>query len=101
MEYVYASLLLHSAKKQISEENVSKVLEAAGVKAESGRVKALIASLKEVNIEEAIKKAAFAPTAVPVQPTQATVQQKAEKKPEEAEEKAEEAAAEGLGSLFG
>ena len=32
MEYVYAALLLHNAGKDVNEENVTKLLKAAGVK---------------------------------------------------------------------
>lgn len=100
MEYVYAAMLLHSAKQEINESNVKKVLEAAGVSADESRVRALVASLKDVNIDEAISKAAFAS---PVQATttgSTQVEQKKEQKPEESK-KTEEEAAEGLGSLFG
>jgi len=64
MEYVYAAMLLHKAGKEITEENVAKVLEAAGVETDMARAKALVAALEEVDIEEAIKTAA--PTAVAV-----------------------------------
>jgi len=63
MEYVYASLLLYHAGKEINEESVKKILEAAGIQVDDVRVKALVAALKEVNIEEAIKTAAL-PVAV-------------------------------------
>ena len=99
MEYVYAAMLLHSAKQEISEAHVKKVLEAAGVKSDDARVKALVASLKEVNIDEAIQKAAV--TAAPVAAAQAQgapAQAKAEKKEEK---KAEEEASAGLAGLFG
>ena len=100
MEYVYAAMLLHSAKKEVSEAHVKKVLEAAGVTADDSRVKALVASLKDVNIEEAISKAAVAaPVAAPVAAGGAH-EAKKEAKPEE-NKKTEEEAAEGLGSLFG
>ena len=103
MEYVYASLLLHDAKKELSEKSVTQVLEAAGVKVDSSRVKALLASLKDVNIDEAIKKASAAPVAAAAPAPQGGEKQegKKEEKSAEEEEKAEEAAAEGLGSLFG
>ena len=98
MEYVYTALLLHAAKQEVNEHNVTKTLEAAGVKADAARVKALIASLKDVNIEEAIKKAsvpvaAAAPAAAP-----AAAAKKEEKKEEG---KTEEEAAQGLAGLFG
>ncbi len=103
MEYVYAAMLLHSAGKEVKEDAVKKVLKAAEVDADSARVKALVASLKEVNIDEAIEKAAAAPAAAApaaAAPAEAGAQAKEEKKEEDAG-KTEEEAAEGLGSLFG
>ena len=63
MEYVYAAMLLHAAKKEINEENVTKVLSAPGVQVNEARVKALIAALEGVNIDEVVSKAAM-PVAV-------------------------------------
>ena len=103
MEYVYASMLLHSAGQDINEANVKKVLDAAGVKVDDGRVKALIASLKDVNIEDAIKSAAV-PVAAAAPVAGGAAPAAEEKKEEESEEdkgKAEESAAAGLGALFG
>ena len=101
MEYVYSAMLLHSAKQEISEDKVSSVLKAAGITADSARVKALVASLKDVNIDEAIKQAAVAQVvAAPAVGVVAHAEAKAEHK-EEDSAKAAEAAAEGLGSLFG
>jgi len=71
MEYVYAALLLHSAGKEITEDNVKAVLEAAGVKVDEARVKALVAALEGVNIDEAIQKAAI-PMAVGSSPISST-----------------------------
>jgi large subunit ribosomal protein L12 len=96
MEYIYAALLLHKAGKDVNEAHVKKVLEAAGVQAEDGRVKALLAALDGVNIDEAIKSAA--PMAVAAAPAAAPA---AAHKEEKKEEKKEEDAAAGLGSLFG
>jgi len=59
MEYVYAALLLHAAGKEITEESIKGVLQAAGVEADDARVKALVAALEGVNIEEVIEKAAM------------------------------------------
>lgn len=98
MEYVYAAMLLHSAKHEISEKSLSQVLQAAGVKAEETKLKAMVASLKEVSIDEAIKSAAI-PTAAPVSAGAPAAEAKQEKKEDTA--KSEEAAAEGLGALFG
>jgi len=106
MEYVYAAMLLHKAGKEINEENLTQVLKAAGINADGARMKALVASLAEVNIEEAIKSAPTmmaTPAAAPA-PTApaAEAKPKEEKKKKEEEEKAkEEAALEGLGALFG
>lgn len=107
MEYVYATLLLHYAKQPISEENIVKVLQAAGVSADEIKVKALVAAIKDVNIDEAIKTAAFAPAApaaAPAAQPQAAPAAGAEKKEEKAEkkeEKSEEETIGGLASLFG
>ncbi len=107
MEYVYAAMLLHKAGKEINEKSVSNVLTAAGIKVDAVRVKALIASLSEVNIDEAIKAAPTMMAAAPAAP--AVAAPAAEQKPKEEdkkkkveEEKAkEDAALEGLGALFG
>ena len=103
MEYVYAAMLLHKAGKEINEKSMSKLLTAAGVKADTVRVKALVASLAEVDIDEAIKTAPAMMTAAPVAAAPAKEEKPAEKekKDEEEESKKEEAAMEGLGSLFG
>ncbi|MBU1120966.1 MAG: 50S ribosomal protein P1 [archaeon] len=100
MEYVYSAMLLHAAKKPIDEKSVTSVMEAAGIKPDSGRVKALVASLKDVNIEEAIKSASVAPVAAAPAQT-AGGEAKKEEKSEEEEKKTEEEAAAGLGALFG
>jgi large subunit ribosomal protein L12 len=98
MKYMYAALLLHSAAQPIDEANVKKVLTAAGVKPEEARVKALVAALSEVKIDEALKAAQAAPVAVAA--PAAAPAKKEEKKPEEEKKKEEEALA-GLGALFG
>ena len=64
MEYIYAALLLHKAGKPIKEESVKAVLTAAGIAVDDARIKALVAALDGVNIEEAISKAVAAPVAV-------------------------------------
>lgn len=101
MEIVYAALLLHSIGKKIDETGVKKVMEAAGAKADAAQVKALVANLKDVNIDEAVKGASVVQAAAaPVAEGEAKEEKKEGKKEEKAEEKAEEAAA-GLGALFG
>jgi len=102
MEYVYAAMLLHKAGKEINEKNVSEVLTVAGVKADSVRVKALVASLAEVDIDEAIKTAPAMMAAAPAPAAAASAkEEKPAEEEEEDESKKEEAAMEGLGSLFG
>lgn len=103
MEMVYAALMLHSLKKPVDEKGIKKVVEAAGGEADAARVKALVGSLKDVNIDEAIKQTAVA--ASPAAPAAEEGKKQAEEKkeeesPEEQEKKAEEAAG-GLSSLFG
>ena len=102
MEYVYSALLLHSAKKEVNEANVNAVLKAAGVQADSGRVKALVAALEGADIAAAIKNASAAPVAMAAAPAGGApaAAKKEEEKPEEKGVSEEEAAA-GLGALFG
>ena len=106
MENVYAAMLLHKAGKAINEESLATVLTAAGVTADPIQIKALVASLSEVNIDEALKAAPTMMSAAPVaaapaeqKPAAAPPEDK--KKKEEEEKKKEEAALEGLGALFG
>jgi large subunit ribosomal protein L12 len=105
MENIYTAMLLHKAGKEINEASVTKVLEAAGVTVDPIQVKALVASLSEVNIDEAIKAAPAMMAAAPVaaegekKPSAAAPEDK--KKKAEEEKAKEEAALEGLGALFG
>ncbi len=104
MEYIYAAMLLHKAGKEISEAAVKSVLTAAGVSVDAARVKALVAALEGVNIEEAIKKASIAtPVAMVAAPAESKTEEKKEdkKKHEEDQKKADDSAAAGLGALFG
>ena len=99
MEYIYSAMILHSAGKEITEDAVSKILTAAGVKPDTARVKALTASLDGVDIAEAMKTAVATPVAAAA-PSAAPAA--AAKKEEKEEEKvSEEEAAAGLGALFG
>ena len=104
MEYVYAAMLLHKAGQKVDEHNVKHVLEAAHVKVDDARVKALVAALEGVNIDEAIEKAAIAQVAMaaPAASGEHKHEAKADHAKKAAEEKkSEEAAAAGLGALFG
>jgi large subunit ribosomal protein L12 len=105
MEYVYAAMLLHKAGKDITEDNVTAVVEAAGLEADESQVKALVAALEGVDIEESIANAVVsAPASAPADTTaggEEAPAEEAEEEDEEDEEAAEEEAAAGLGSLFG
>ena len=101
MEYIYAAMILHSAEKDINEENVKGIIEAAGIDADDARVKALIAALEDVDIEEAIETAAVASAAPAAAAPAAADAAEEEEEEEEEEEASEEEAAAGLGALFG
>ncbi|MBS3132987.1 50S ribosomal protein P1 [Candidatus Woesearchaeota archaeon] len=104
MEYVYAAMLLHKAGQKVEEASLGKVLEAAGVKADPARTKALVAVLEGVDIDKAIKDASQVQVAAA--PAAAAGPSEAEKKAEEAKnaeeaKKGEQQAAAGLSALFG
>lgn len=102
MEYVYAALMLHKLKKEINEANISSIIKASGTEANEAKVKALVASLADVNIEEAIKAAPVAVAAAPAAAGGAGEAKKEGKKEAETPSaKSEEQAMEGLSSLFG
>ena len=98
MDLIYSALLLHSAKQPIDENNLTKVLQAAGISPDATKVKALLAALETVNIDDAIAKAAMPVAAAPV--AEAKEEKKEEKKEEDAEKRSEQAV-EGLAGLFG
>ena len=100
MEYVYAALLLHKLKQNITEDSVKNVVQAAGVTPDDVRVKALVAALSEVQIDEALKAAPVAVAAAAPVAAAPAAGGGAEAPPKE-EEKKEEEALEGLSSLFG
>jgi len=113
MEYVYAALTLNESGEEINEENITAVLEAAGVDVEESRVKALVAALEDVDIEEAVETAAAAPAPAAggaaggeVETTdegddEADEAEEADEGDADEEEEDEEASGEGLGNLFG
>ena len=111
MEYVYAALILNEAGEALTEDNITGVLEAAGVDVEESRVKALVAALEDVDIEEAIDTAAAAPAAGGAaggaadddddEGDEAADEAEEEEAAEEEEDEDEEASGEGLGELFG
>jgi len=101
MEYVYAALMLHKLKKEITEENVTSIVKASGAELNEAKVKSLVASLADVNIEDAIKAAPVVAAAAPAAAPTEGAEEKKEAKSEPPSEKQEEAAMEGLSSLFG
>jgi large subunit ribosomal protein L12 len=82
MEYIYAAMLLHKAGKEINEANLTQVMTSAGINVDAVRVKALVASLAEVKIDEAIKSA---PTMMAAPAAPAAAAPAAEAKPKEEE----------------
>jgi len=116
MEYVYAALLLHESGDEVNEDNVTAVLDAAGVDVDESRVKALVAALEDVDIEDAVEQAAAVPAggaggAAASEAAEEGDEGADESEEEEAEEadtgeedgddEDEEASGEGLGDLFG
>ncbi|MEI7856780.1 MAG: 50S ribosomal protein P1 [Methanomicrobiales archaeon] len=101
MEYIYAALLLHKAGKKVDENGVKAVLTAAGVAANESRIKALVAALDGVNIEEAISKAAVAQVAVAAPAAHHAAAPAKEEHKEEDKKGEEESGMAGLGALFG
>ena len=97
-------MLLHSAEKEIDDKTVTAVLTAAGVDADKARVKALVASLADVDIGEAMATAVAAPVAAGA-PAAAVgggdAPAAAEEAPAEEEEEEEGGGFGGLGDLFG
>lgn len=113
MEYIYAALIVNETDEEITEDNITSVLEAAGADVEESRVKALIAALEDVDIEEAVDQAAAVPAggagagtggAAEAEAEEAEAEEAEEEEAEAEEEEAEEedeADGEGLGQLFG
>jgi large subunit ribosomal protein L12 len=102
MEYIYAALLLHKLKQEITEDNIKNVIKSTGVTPNEVMVKALVAAVSEVNIDEALKAApvALSSSTAAAEPSTAGPKQESSEAPKE-EEKKEEEALEGLSALFG
>lgn len=97
MEYIHAALLLHKLGKPVNEEEMKKVIQATGAEIDEGKLKSLIASLKDVDIDKELENAVM-----PIAGTAAGGTGEAgEAKAEEPKEEKKEAAAEGLSALFG
>ncbi len=106
MEYIYAALMLHEVKKKVEESDLEQVLKAAGVEPDPARIKQLVSTLSNLDIDEIVSQAAVATVApaapaAPAQAEEAKAEEKKEEKKEEKEKEEEEAALAGLGALFG
>jgi large subunit ribosomal protein L12 len=121
MEYVYAALILNETGEELNEDNLTGVLEAAGVDVQESRVKALVAALEDVDIDEAVAEAAAVPAGgAAAAPAEGGAEEAADEGGDEETEEAEEdlpdtqdddddeggdgddeASGEGLGELFG
>jgi len=105
MEYIYAALILHRLGRPINEENIYRIIEAAGMTPDMIKIKALVSALQGVNIDEVLRSAVPTPTVVPAAGVQSAPAESmgapGEEKEEEKEEKKEEEALEGLAALFG
>jgi len=98
MEYMYGALLLHKLGQPISEDSLKKVIAAAGVEIDESKIKVLVASLKDVDIDKELESAILAVPAGGATAGGAVGEE--DNKAKEKEEKKEDAA-EGLSSLFG
>jgi large subunit ribosomal protein L12 len=96
MEYIYAALLLHKLGKPVDASSITKILEASGAEVDESKVKSLVASLKDVDIEAELANAVVASAAPAASGGNEAPKEEAPKE----EEKAEASAA-GLSALFG
>ena len=103
MELVYAALTLDEAGKEVNEENLQEIVDAADLDVEDSEVSALVAALEDVDIEEAMETAVAGGAAAPAggSSDDSADEEEAEEEEEEEEDEAdEEEAAEGLGNMF-
>ena len=101
MELIYAALTLSEADKEITEENLQDIVDAAGLDVEDSEVAALVAALEDVDIEEAMETAVAGGAApAPAAEESEEAEEEAEEEEEEEEDSSEEEAAEGLGNMF-
>ncbi|MFX0171121.1 MAG: 50S ribosomal protein L12 [Candidatus Hodarchaeota archaeon] len=102
MQYLHAALVLHSIGKKVTEKSIDAIIKAAGGKPDEAKIKALVATLGSINIEEAIKGASLMTAAAPSASGATEPAPVSAKKEEEKEEEAEEEGDDlGLASLFG
>ncbi len=101
MEYIYSVMLLNKSGTEVNEANMKKVLEAAGVKVDTAKIKSVISAIEGVDIDEVIAKAGQSVMSAPVVSSN---NNGGDNKPAAKVEKKQEAPVEdsaaGLGSLF-
>jgi sodium-dependent dicarboxylate transporter 2/3/5 len=91
---------MNETGEEINEYNLTDVLEAAGVDVEESRVKALVAALEDVDIEEAVEQSAAVPAAGGAAAGGAAPSGEADADADEAEAEAEGEASGGVGGFF-
>ena len=102
MELIYAALTLHEAGKEVNEDNLESIVDAADLDVEDSEISALVAALEDVDIEEAMETAVAAggASAAPSGDSANEEEEDEAEEEEEEEDTSEEDAAEGLGSMF-
>ncbi len=98
MEYIYGALLLHKLGQDVTEDNLKKVISATGSDIDEAKMKSLVASLKDVDIDKELESATLA--AAPTPGGEGEGEEGDDKGEEEEKEEKKEEAAEGLSSLF-
>jgi len=103
MEYVYGALLLHKLGKPVDADSLKKVVTAAGATADDSKIKTLVASLKDVDIDKELESASLVSAAAAPAASDGGASGGDAGKVEEKEKPKEkkEEAAEGLSALFG
>jgi large subunit ribosomal protein L12 len=103
MELIYAALTLSEADKEITEDNLQDIVDAAGLDVEDSEVAALVAALEDVDIEEAMETAVAGGAAPAPSGDDSADEADEEEEADEAEDEDEgdeDDAAEGLGNMF-
>lgn len=72
MEYVYATLTLNELGEELNEANITTVLEAAGADVIESRVKAIVAALEDVDIDDLGHEAGIPPAPRPIEDAPST-----------------------------
>ena len=97
MEEVYAALLLHKLGKPVDEHSVTTVIKATGAHIDESKIKSLVASLKDIDIDKELDMA----MTMSIGQAASGGAAKEDKKEDAPKEEKREAAAEGLSALFG